>query len=86
MRFSEAFRETIFRFRLKGISLARRSGLTPKQISTFQNGGNLRIDSVEKILEALPKPAKAYMLSLVAQDETQNPPIMGKNPDQEMED
>jgi hypothetical protein len=41
---------------------------------------------VEKILEALPKPAKAYMLSLVAQDESQNPPMMGKNPDEEMED
>lgn len=62
--------ETLFRFKLKGINVARRSGVTPKQISTFQNGGNLTIDSVEKILEALPKPAKKYMLSLVAQDES----------------
>ena len=86
MRFAEAFRETMFRFKLKGIEIAKHSRLTPNQISTFQNGGNLRIDSVEKILEALPKPAKAYMLSLVAQDESQNPPMRGKNPDEEMED
>lgn len=86
MRFSEAFRETLFRFKLKGINVARRSGVTPKQISTFQNGGNLRIDSVEKILEALPKKAKKYMLSLVAQDESLNPPMMGQDEDEEMED
>jgi transcriptional regulator with XRE-family HTH domain len=69
MRFSEAFRETMFRFRLKGVEVAMKSGLTPSQISSFQNGGNLRIDSVEKILEALPLQAKSYMLSLVSQQE-----------------
>jgi transcriptional regulator with XRE-family HTH domain len=82
MRFSEAFRETMFRFKLKGIEIAKQSQLTPNQISTFQNGGNLRIDSVEKILEALPKPAKKYMLSLVAQDES----LIGLMPDGEEEE
>lgn len=73
MRFTEAFRETVFRFRLKGIDIANRSGLTPKQISSFINGGNIRVDSLEKILEVLPKQAKDYMLHLVAQEESPIP-------------
>ena len=67
MRFSEAFRETLFRFNLKGADLAERSGLTPTQISKFRNGENLRIDSVERILAALPEDAREYMLLLVVQ-------------------
>ncbi len=68
MRFSEAFRETLFRFGLKQADLAERSGLTPTQISKFRNGENLRIDSVERILAALPDEAREYMIFLVAQD------------------
>jgi transcriptional regulator with XRE-family HTH domain len=76
MRFSEAFRETMFRFRLKGIDIATQSGLTPSQISSFQHGGNLRIDSVEKILEALPKQAKEYMLFLIIKEELPYPSLV----------
>jgi hypothetical protein len=85
MRFSEAFRETMFRFKLKGIEIAKNSQLTPNQISTFQNGGNLRIDSVEKILAALPKKAKAYMLKLVAQEESLYLPLP-QDEDEELND
>lgn len=85
MRFSEAFRETMFRFKLKGIEIAKNSQLTPNQISTFQNGGNLRIDSVEKILEALPKKAKAYMLKLVAEEESLYLPLP-QDEDEELND
>ncbi|WNZ22720.1 helix-turn-helix domain-containing protein [Leptolyngbya sp. NK1-12] len=67
MRFSEAFRETLFRFDIKGADLAAKAGLTPTQISKFRNGENLRIDSVERILEALPLEAREYMLLLVLQ-------------------
>jgi DNA-binding Xre family transcriptional regulator len=68
MKFSEAFRETLFRFNIKGADLAQTSGLTPTQISKFRKGENLRIDSVERILAALPDEAREYMLLLVAQD------------------
>lgn len=67
MKFSEAFRETLFRFNLKGNELAEQSGLTPTQISKFRNGENLRIDSVERILDALPNEAREYMLVLILQ-------------------
>lgn len=68
MRLSDAFRETMFRFRLKGINVAEASGLSPNQISSFQNGGNLRSDSIDKLLVALNRlqPGSVeYMLSLV---------------------
>lgn len=67
MKFSEAFRETLFRYNLKGADLAAKSGLTPTQISKFRNGENLRIDSVERILAALPEDAREYMMLLVLQ-------------------
>ncbi|WP_416667918.1 helix-turn-helix domain-containing protein [Egbenema bharatensis] len=66
MKFADAFRETLFRFELTGKEIAERSGLSPAQISEFRNGKNLRIDSVEKILDALPQEARNYMLKLVA--------------------
>jgi transcriptional regulator with XRE-family HTH domain len=66
VKFSEAFRETLFRFNIRGDELAARSGVTATQISKFRNGGNLRIDSVEKLLDALPDEARDYLLLLVA--------------------
>ncbi len=75
MRFSEAFQETMFRFKLKGTDLAEQSGLTPTQISDFRNGKNLRIDSVEKLLDAMPRDARLYMLQLVANEDTDRVPL-----------
>jgi len=69
VRFSDAFKETVFRFALKGAEIAERSGLTEAQVSNFKGGSNLRIDSVEKILAALPLEARLYMLGLVANDD-----------------
>lgn len=71
MRLSDAFAETLFRYRdvFKAVDIAELSGLTPNQISSFQRGGNLRSDSIDKILDALESldpTAKTYMLSLVA--------------------
>jgi hypothetical protein len=40
--------------------------LTDAKISTFRNGGNIRIDTLEKILAAMPQEAREYLLSLVA--------------------
>jgi transcriptional regulator with XRE-family HTH domain len=79
MKFSEAFRETMFRFNLKGAELAEKTGLTPTQISKFRNGENLRIDSVERILEALPENAREYMMLLVLQKrEADHVPLPGR--------
>jgi transcriptional regulator with XRE-family HTH domain len=75
MRFSEAFRETMFRFGLTGIDIAEKSGLTPTQVSRFRSGANLRIDSVERILAVLPPEAREYMLMLVAQQEVGQVPL-----------
>lgn len=66
MKFSEAFRETMFRFDLTGVELSERSGLTQTQISDLRNGKNLRIDSVDKIVAVLDQRALEYMLLLVA--------------------
>lgn len=71
MKLSDALAETLFRYRdvFKAIDIAEKSGLTPNQISSFQRGGNLRSDSIDKILDALESlepEAKIYMLSLVA--------------------
>ncbi|NJN85567.1 MAG: hypothetical protein HC881_03660 [Leptolyngbyaceae cyanobacterium SL_7_1] len=79
MKFSEAFRETLFRFNLKGADLADKSGLTPTQISKFRNGDNLRIDSVERILGALPDEARQYMLLLVLQQDGDHVPLPSRN-------
>lgn len=65
MEFSEAFRETMFRFRLKGSDIAEKSGLTQAQVSDFRNGKNLRIDNLERILKALPPDALSYLLDRV---------------------
>jgi transcriptional regulator with XRE-family HTH domain len=88
MRFSEAFRETLFRFNIKGADLAERAGVTPTQIGKFRNGGNLRIDSVERILAALPSEAREYMMLLVLQQrEADHVPLPAiKNPPQFEED
>ncbi|MBD2019235.1 helix-turn-helix transcriptional regulator [Leptolyngbya sp. FACHB-36] len=75
MKFSEAFRETVFRFKLSGAEIAERSGLTTAQISQFRNGKNLRIDSVEKILNALTLEQRQYLLMLVARDDNGNVPL-----------
>lgn len=78
MRFSEAFRQTLFRYNLSGTEVAEASGITPSQISNFKNGSNLRIDTVERILDALPTEARLYMLNLVAQksEPEQKPPAL----------
>ncbi|MBD2462294.1 helix-turn-helix transcriptional regulator [Oscillatoria sp. FACHB-1407] len=79
MRFSEAFRETLFRYNIKGTDLAQKSGLTASQVSKFRNGENLRIDSVERILEALPLEAREYMLLLVLDKQEDRVPLPSKN-------
>ena len=68
MKFSDAFRETLHRHKLTGADIARDAGLTDAKISNFRNGSNLRIDTLERILAALPPKSREYMLQLVAED------------------
>ena len=65
MKFADAFRETMFRFNLTGNKLATESGLTKMQVSKFRNGGDIRTDSLDKLIEALSPEAREYMMSLV---------------------
>lgn len=77
VRFSEAFKETMFRFDLTGAEIAERSGLTTAQISQFRNGRNIRIDNLERILAALPLNAREYLFSLVAPAPLAEPELPG---------
>jgi transcriptional regulator with XRE-family HTH domain len=76
MKFSEAFRQTMFHFDLSGVEIAERSGISTAQISNFRHGKNLRIDTLERILNALPQEARVYMLNLVAQSESDPSPVV----------
>jgi predicted transcriptional regulator len=64
------------RFDLKGIDLAKKSGLKNSHISKFRAEQNIRIDTLERILAAMPTEARRYMLNLVAEDdpEAEDPP------------
>ena len=66
MDFHDAFKERLSRFELKGVDLAREAGLSVMQISQFKNGQNIRIDTLQRLLEAMPPEAKKFMLLLVA--------------------
>jgi len=86
VRLSEAFKETLFRFDLKGKELATKSGLTETQVSDFRNGKNLRSDSLDKLIGALPREAREYMLLLVLEDRESGHillPRVGVDPDLE---
>ena len=64
-KFSKAFEKVMSRYKLSGAELAGISGLSAAQVSRFRNGGNLRIDSLEKLLWALPIEAYNYFFKLL---------------------
>jgi transcriptional regulator with XRE-family HTH domain len=78
--FSEAFKETMFRFNLSGSEIAEKSGLTPSQISNFRNGHNLRVDSVEKLLAAMPVDARKYLVLMVIEETPEKKNVAQKDP------
>jgi hypothetical protein len=65
VRFYEAFVATLAHFNLKGVDLVEEGEVNASQISRFRQGGNLRIQSVEKIMATLPPEAQVYMLKLL---------------------
>jgi hypothetical protein len=72
VRFSEAFRETLFRFNIKAVDISQRSGVSERQISKFRNGGHLRIDVVERLLFAMTMEERKFLLDLVVGGESSN--------------
>lgn len=74
MDFYVAFNETLRRFDLNAVDLANERGLSMQRISQFKNGFNIRIDTLQKLLNAMPPEAKRHMLSLVADGESDSPP------------
>lgn len=67
MEFYAAFNETLKRFNLKAVDLARETDLSMQRMSQFTHGSNVRIDTLQKLLGAMPQEAKRYMLLLVAE-------------------
>ncbi len=49
-----------------------------KRVSQFKDGFNVRVDTLQKLLEVMPQEAKRYMLLLVAEGETDSPPSTGE--------
>lgn len=62
------------RFDLKVVDLANGTGLFVQRISQFKNGFNIRIDTLQKLLQAMPLESARYMLLLVAEGDINSPP------------
>ncbi|MBE9160667.1 helix-turn-helix domain-containing protein [Nodosilinea sp. LEGE 06152] len=70
MDFYDAFNETLHRFDIKAVDLAQETGLSMQRISQFKKGQNIRVEDLQKLLGAMPQEAKRYMLTLVAEGES----------------
>ena len=67
MESSEAFRRTLFEFRLSGAELSRRTGVSKQQISTFKNGRQgVSTYTLDKLLDGMAPPARRYFCELLA--------------------
>jgi transcriptional regulator with XRE-family HTH domain len=65
MKFAEALRQTMFKYRLTGADLARMSGVSISQVNQFKNGKrDIATSNFQKIIEALPDEAKMHFLQL----------------------
>ncbi len=73
----------MYRFDLSGADLAEKSGVSMSQISRFRGGQNVRAATIEMLLDAMPQEAREYMLSLVAQRETEAEQLPPKSEDGE---
>jgi DNA-binding Xre family transcriptional regulator len=78
MEFYDAFNKTLKRFDLKAGDLARKTDLSMQRVSQFKTGFNVRLDTLQKLLEVMPQEARRHMLLLVAEGETtDSPPSTG---------
>jgi len=69
VKFGSAFKETMFRYDLVGDQLAADAGVTPNQVSNLKKGKNVRSDTLERILDAMPTDARGFFLKLIAGDD-----------------
>lgn len=61
----EAFFETLDKFKLSAADISRRSDVASQVISKYRTGKqNLRQDTFDKLIDALPEEAKFYYFAL----------------------
>lgn len=75
MDFSNAFDLTLKEFSLTGKAVAIDAGLREATVSNFRNGSDIRTDSLEKLIKALPPEAKQFLFLKVFVDDL-NPPAI----------
>lgn len=75
MDFSKAFDLTLKEFGLTGKAVAINAGLREATVSNFRNGSDIRTDSLEKLIKALPPDAKQFLFLKVFVDDL-NPPAI----------
>ena len=69
MDFRSALNETINRFDLQAVEIARISGVSIHTISRFRNGHTkLNSEYLHRIIQALPATARIYLMALVTSD------------------
>lgn len=72
MNTREALEQSFQVFDLKASEVADRAGISPEIISRFRHGKGITVDTLDKIIQALPSQAKAYFCSaLILQSDTQ---------------
>lgn len=73
MNTREALEQSFQVFDLKASEVADRAGISPEIISRFRHGKGITVDTLDKIIQALPSQARAYFCSsLIIPSETQN--------------
>lgn len=75
MDFSKAFDLTLKEFGLTGKAVAIDAGVREATVSNFRNGSEIRTDSLEKLIKALPPDAKQFLFLKVFVDDL-NPPAI----------
>lgn len=75
MDFSKAFDLTLKEFGLTGKAVAIDAGLREATVSNFRNGSDIRTDSLEKLIKALPPDAKQFLFLKIFVDDL-NPPAI----------
>lgn len=69
MNFSKAFDLTLKEFGLTGKAVAISAGVREATVSNFRNGSDIRTDSLEKLIKALPPDAKQFLFLKVFVDD-----------------
>lgn len=69
MEFREALNETIRVFRLKAVDISEASGVNEQEISRYRKGHkDINSSTLHKIVNALPRNARAYFLVLCTEE------------------